>query len=47
MGVECVKTCVIHASEMMASYDKDRVIVLLRERIDLKSSLPFSFALGA
>ena len=24
----------IHASEMMASYDKDRVIVLLRERID-------------
>ena len=34
MGVECVKTCVIHASEMMASYDKDRVIVLLRERID-------------
>ena len=34
MGVECVKTCVIHASEMMASYDKDRVIVLLREHID-------------
>ena len=34
MGVECVKTCVVHASEMMASYDKDRVIVLLRERID-------------
>ena len=36
MGVECVKTCVIHASEMMASYDKDRVIVLLRERIDFE-----------
>ena len=34
MGVECVKTCVIHASEMMASYDKDRMIVLLREHID-------------
>ena len=26
----------IHASEMMASYDKDRVIVLLRERIDFE-----------
>ena len=36
MGVECVKTCVIHASEMMASYDKDRVIVLLREHIDFE-----------
>ena len=36
VGVECVKTCVIHASEMMASYDKDRVIVLLRERIDFE-----------
>ena len=36
MGVECVKTCVVHASEMMASYDKDRVIVLLRERIDFE-----------
>ena len=36
MGVECVKTCMIHASEMMASYDKDRVILLLRERIDFE-----------
>ena len=36
MGVECVKTCVIHASEMMANYDKDRVIALLRERIDFE-----------
>ena len=36
MGVECVKTCVIHASEMMASYDKARVIALLRERIDFE-----------
>ena len=34
MGVECVKTCVIHASEMMANYDKARVIALLREHID-------------
>ena len=36
MGVECVKTCVIHASEMMANYDKARVIALLRERIDFE-----------
>ena len=36
MGVECVKTCVIHASEMMASYEKARVIALLRERIDFE-----------
>ena len=36
MGVECVKTCVVHASEMMASYDKERVIVLLREHIDFE-----------
>ena len=36
MGVECVKTCVIHASEMMASYDKARVIALLREHIDFE-----------
>ena len=26
----------IHASEMMVSYDKDRVIVLLREHIDFE-----------
>ena len=36
MGVECVKTCVIHASVMMANYDKDRVMALLRERIDFE-----------
>ena len=36
MGVECVKTCVIHASVMMASYEKARVIALLRERIDFE-----------
>ena len=43
MGVECVKTCVIHASEMMASYDKDRVIVLLRERIDFEKLAAIQF----
>ena len=36
MGVECVKTCVIHKSEMMANYDKARVIALLREHIDFE-----------
>ena len=36
MGVECVKTCVIHASEMMANYEKARVIALLREHIDFE-----------
>ena len=36
MGVECVKTCVIHASVMMASYEKARVIALLREHIDFE-----------
>ena len=36
MGVECVKTCVIHASAMMASYEKARVIALLREHIDFE-----------
>ena len=34
MVVECVKTCVIHASEMVASYEKARVITLPRECID-------------
>ena len=34
MVLECVKTCVIHASEMVASYEKARVITLLRECID-------------
>ena len=36
MGVECVKTCVIHASELMANYEKARVIALLREHIDFE-----------
>ena len=36
MGVECVRTCVIHASEMMVNYDKARVIALLREHIDFE-----------
>ena len=36
MGAECVKTCVIHALEMMANYDKARVIALLRESIDFE-----------
>ena len=36
MGVECVKTCVIHASVMMANYDKDHVMALLRECIDFE-----------
>ena len=36
MGVECVKTCVIHASEMMANYEKARVIALLRGSIDFE-----------
>ena len=33
----------IHASEMMASYDKDRVIVLLRERIDFEKLAAIQF----
>ena len=36
MVLECVKTCVIHASEMVASYEKARVITLLRECIDFE-----------
>ena len=36
MVLECVKTCVIHASEMVASYEKARVIALLRECIDFE-----------
>ena len=34
MVLDCVKKCVIHASEMVASYEKARVTVLLRECID-------------
>ena len=36
MVLECVKTCVIHASELVASYEKARVITLLRECIDFE-----------
>ena len=36
MVLECVKTCVIHASEMVAIYEKARVITLLRECIDFE-----------
>ena len=43
MGVECVKTCVIHASEMMANYDKARVIALLRESIDFEKLSAIQF----
>ena len=46
MGVECVKTCVIHASEMMANYDKARVIGLLRERIDFERLSTIQFCPG-
>ena len=42
MVLECVKTCVIHVLEMVASYEKARVIALI-----LKGFLPFSFAPGA
>ena len=34
MVLDCVKKCVIHASEMVASYEKARVTALLRECID-------------
>ena len=34
MVLNCVKKCVIYASEMVASYEKARVTALLRECID-------------
>ena len=43
MGVECVKTCVIHASVMMANYDKDRVMALLRECINFEKLSAIQF----
>ena len=46
MVLECVKTCVIHASEMVASYDKARVVTLLRECIDFEGLSAISFAPG-
>ena len=43
MVVECVKTCVIHASEMVASYEKARVITLLRECLDFEELSAIQF----
>ena len=43
MVLECVKTCVIHASEMVASYEKARVITLLRECIDFEGLSAIQF----
>ncbi|RMX41859.1 hypothetical protein pdam_00019618 [Pocillopora damicornis] len=43
MVLECVKTCVIHASEMVASYDKARVVTLLRECIDFEGLSAIQF----
>ena len=43
MVLECVKTCVIHASEMVASYEKARVIALLRECIDFEGLSAIQF----
>ena len=43
MVVECAKTCVIHASEMVASYEKARVITLLRECLDFEELSAIQF----
>ena len=43
MVLECAKTCVIHASEMVASYEKARVIALLRECIDFEGLSAIQF----
>ena len=43
MVLECVKTCVIHASEMVASYEKARVIGLLRECLDFEELSAIQF----
>ena len=43
MVLECVKTCVIHASEMVASYEKARVIELLRECLDFEELSAIQF----
>ena len=43
MVLECVKTCVIHALEMVASYEKARVITLLRECIDFEELSAIQF----
>ena len=43
MVLECAKTCVIHASEMVASYEKARVIELLRECLDFEELSAIQF----
>ena len=43
MVVECVKTCVIHASELVANYEKARVIELLRECLDFEELSAIQF----
>ncbi|RMX57142.1 hypothetical protein pdam_00025579 [Pocillopora damicornis] len=43
MVLECVKTCVIHASELVASYEKARVIELLRECLDFEELSAIQF----
>ena len=43
MVFECAKTCVIHASEMVARYEKARVIELLRECLDFEELSAIQF----
>ena len=43
MVVECAKTCVIHASEMVASYEKAGVITLLKECLDFEELSAIQF----
>ena len=43
MVLECAKTCVIHASEMVARYEKARVIELLRECLDFEELSAIQF----
>ena len=43
MVLECVKTCVIHASVLVASYEKARVIELLRECLDFEELSAIQF----
>ena len=42
-AMECVKTCVIHASELVASYEKTRVMELLRECLDFEELSAIQF----
>ena len=43
MVLQCAKTCVIHASEMVARYEKARVIELLRECLDFEELSAIQF----